>query len=100
MKPLNKITIKSALQLPMLENLINRTLRAKVYGGFDIKSGYDQVKVSQESRKYFGLMTPWGTVYHQCSCPKGWTNSPMLFHQSVVEEVCKSTGFFMGRAME
>eukprot|EP00924_Labyrinthula_sp_SR-Ha-C_P009398 augustus_masked-scaffold_2-processed-gene-22.46-mRNA-1 protein AED:1.00 eAED:1.00 QI:0/0/0/0/1/1/2/0/811 len=48
MKPLTKITVKSALQLPMLVNLINRTLGARLYGGFDIKSGYDQVRVNQD----------------------------------------------------
>eukprot|EP00924_Labyrinthula_sp_SR-Ha-C_P006998 augustus_masked-scaffold_8-processed-gene-6.62-mRNA-1 protein AED:0.40 eAED:0.40 QI:0/-1/0/1/-1/1/1/0/1501 len=95
MKPLNKWTVGSAEQLPVLEHQLSRTSGAQIFGTLDIKSGYDQVKVKEECRKFFGLMTPWGTVYHQCSMPQGWTNSPMLFHQLIVEHLCKPTGMYM-----
>eukprot|EP00924_Labyrinthula_sp_SR-Ha-C_P014013 augustus_masked-scaffold_5-processed-gene-20.21-mRNA-1 protein AED:1.00 eAED:1.00 QI:0/0/0/0/1/1/5/0/969 len=95
LRPLNKWPIASAERLPVLEHQSGRTTGARIFGTLDIKSGYDQVAVEPESRKYFGLMTQWDTVYHQCSMPQGWANSPMLFHQSIVEHLCKRTRFYM-----
>jgi Reverse transcriptase (RNA-dependent DNA polymerase) len=94
MRPLNEITKKTALQLPLLEQQLHRCSGARYFGTFDVKSGYDFVPVDEKAKKYFHLTTPWGEVYQICGVPQGWVNSPMLFHQTLVQVILQVTGYY------
>eukprot|EP00924_Labyrinthula_sp_SR-Ha-C_P003982 maker-scaffold_3-snap-gene-10.55-mRNA-1 protein AED:0.14 eAED:0.14 QI:0/0/0/1/1/1/2/0/240 len=85
LRPLNKITEKTGMQLRNLESELNKVRRTKIYRCFDLLNGFDYMPTAPESQKYLNLMTPWGSV-------QGWLNTPMIFHQAITREVLKPAG--------
>ena len=94
MKPLNSITVKTALQLPLLEHQLHHVRGAKYFACYDIKAGYDFLRTATSSQKYFNLVMPWGQAYKMIGTPQGWTNSPMYYQDRMVREVIMPTGFY------
>jgi hypothetical protein len=86
-RPLNNITIKDAFPLPNIENLFCLLSKAKYYSKFDLASGYYQIKMSPESRKYTVFACEFG-LYEYLVMPMGLTNAPATF-QRLMNEVLK-----------
>ena len=81
--------------MPNLERQINqRLVGSRVFGTFDVKSGYDYLPVDEASKKYFNLLMPWGSAYQLQGAPQGWINSPMFFQQRIVEQIIQPTGLY------
>lgn len=75
---LNKITKKIKYPLPIIDDLLNLTNKAKYFSKIDLKSGYHQIKIAEADRP----KTAFGTRYGQYQfkvLPFGLTNAPSSF---------------------
>eukprot|EP00924_Labyrinthula_sp_SR-Ha-C_P002510 augustus_masked-scaffold_16-processed-gene-6.8-mRNA-1 protein AED:1.00 eAED:1.00 QI:0/0/0/0/1/1/3/0/330 len=93
MRQISDRTIRTALQLPHLEQQLQRSREARYYGALDQMSGFDYLPIHSASRKYFNLITPWGAAYEFQGTVQGWENSPMLFQDRIYREVLEKAGY-------
>ncbi|NIW12711.1 MAG: DDE-type integrase/transposase/recombinase [Candidatus Thorarchaeota archaeon] len=93
MRKLNENTRRSSLLMPNLEQQLSFTKGAKLFGSFDILSGFDYLPVAEASRKYFVLVT-WFGAYEFCGSPQGWVNTPQLFQNRMITEILNPIGLF------
>ena len=93
MRKLNKQTKRTSLMMPNLEQQISYPQKATYYGSFDILSGFDYLPVSEESRKYFVLVTCFG-AFEFCGSPQGWINTPQLFQNRMLVEILQPIDLF------
>ena len=93
MRALNTITIKTAMEMPLLDEQIDWIKGAKVFGTFDVLSGFDFLPTAENSQKYFTLITKEG-AYTMCGAPMGWVNTPALFMDRMVRNILKPIGIY------
>ena len=76
---LNARTIKDAQTLPCIEDSLDSLNRAVIFTSLDLKSGYWQVELNEDSIQYTAFTVgPLG--FYECLCmPFGLTNAPMMF---------------------
>ena len=78
---LNKRTLKDGFPLPWIEEMVENMTRAQHFSCLDLKSGFWQVKMSPESKKYMAF-TVGNLGYSECECmPFGLCNTPAMFEQ-------------------
>eukprot|EP00924_Labyrinthula_sp_SR-Ha-C_P012481 snap_masked-scaffold_10-processed-gene-8.24-mRNA-1 protein AED:0.45 eAED:0.46 QI:0/-1/0/1/-1/1/1/0/1717 len=94
MRMLNSITQKTALTLPLLDHQLHLCRESQIFGCFDMKSGYDFLRTTDNAKQYFTLLMPWGEIYEIQGAPQGWVNSPMLFQERMVGEILKPLGIY------
>ena len=75
---LNDVTESDAYPMPDLNEMIRQMRGAKVFSVLDLKSGYWQVPLNQNARKYSAFRTRRG-LYQFRVLPFGLKNSPMTF---------------------
>ena len=88
MRELNKWTKKTALQMPNLEEQLSRLGNARYFVSFDVFSGFDYLSTSERSQKYFNIVTLEACVT-MLGAPMGWTNTPQIYQNRIVEEILK-----------
>ena len=93
LKPLNKITVPTAIEMPNLEKQLGYLGNAEFFSSFDILSGYDFLQTEAHSRKFFNIITPFGS-YEMHGCPMGWCNSAQLFQNRLMTEVLQPADLF------
>ena len=91
MRALNKITVRTALDMPFLDQQLDYIDGAKVFGTFDVLSGFDFLPTATNSQKYFTLVTKDG-AYTMCGAPMGWLNTPALFQERIQSNILKPIG--------
>eukprot|EP00924_Labyrinthula_sp_SR-Ha-C_P007073 snap_masked-scaffold_8-processed-gene-8.44-mRNA-1 protein AED:1.00 eAED:1.00 QI:0/-1/0/0/-1/1/1/0/364 len=89
MKPLNRVTIKTPLTMPNLEQQVFVPMGSSYYGVFDILSGFDYMPVHEESMHYFTIITPIG-AHEMVGSPMGWVNTPKLLQERMQTKVLGS----------
>ncbi len=75
---LNKITKADHFPIPNISHLLNRLKASKYYTRIDLKSGFWQVKVDEDSIDKTTFIVPWGT-YKCLRMPFGLKNNPSIF---------------------
>uniref|UniRef100_A0A2S2NFW4 RNA-directed DNA polymerase n=1 Tax=Schizaphis graminum TaxID=13262 RepID=A0A2S2NFW4_SCHGA len=75
---LNDVTESDAYPMPDLNKLIRQMRGARIFSVLDLRSGYWQVPLNQNARKYTAFRTRRG-LYHFRVLPFGLKNSPMTF---------------------
>lgn len=75
---LNEVTESDAYPMPNLNDMIRNMRGAKTFSVLDLKSGYFQVSLNPNSRKYSAFRTRKG-LYQFRVLPFGLKNSPMTF---------------------
>ncbi len=93
MRALNRMTKKTALLMPLLEDQLQYTAGAKFYGGFDILSGFDFLPCDQESQQYFTLVGP-RSSWTLLGAPMGWCNTPAMFCDRIINHIAEPAGLF------
>ena len=83
MVALNKITERTPLQMPLLEQMLANIGDAKIFATFDALSGFDLLRTTSDD---FVLITPVGAFKMHCA-PMGWINTPMIFQNRMEVEV-------------
>eukprot|EP00924_Labyrinthula_sp_SR-Ha-C_P012983 augustus_masked-scaffold_12-processed-gene-5.11-mRNA-1 protein AED:1.00 eAED:1.00 QI:0/0/0/0/1/1/2/0/1673 len=82
----NKILRRDVNQIPHLETCFDNLAGSKYYGSFDVVSGFDQLGITEEAKKYFNIVSEHGTFQLQFA-PMGYHSTPVFFHQRMVDEV-------------
>ena len=81
LQKLNSCTIKDAYSLPWIEELLDCLNGAKIFTSLDLKSGYWQVLMAEDSIPYTAFTV--GTLgFYKCvRMPFGLTNAPATFQR-------------------
>lgn len=81
-RKLNSITVKDRFPLPLIEDQLERINGSKVFTTLDLKSGYHQISMAPESRKYTAFVTPDGH-YQYTRVAFGLCNAPAVFQRAI-----------------
>lgn len=77
-RPLNAVTIKHQFPMPIIEELFTKLAGNRYFTTLDFMSGYYQIPVHEESRKYTAFDTHEGH-YQFTRMPFGLVNAPSVF---------------------
>ena len=79
LRKLNLRTARDAYSLPRIDETLERLKGFCVFSSLDLKSGYWQVEIDEESKKYTAFtLGPLG-FYESNRMPFGATNAPATF---------------------
>nr|GEW83097.1 TPA: orf y [Tanacetum cinerariifolium] len=92
-KSLNENTYKDQYSLPGINTIIKRVADAKVFSKFDLKSGFHQVAMDEESIPWTAFLVP-GGLYEWLVMPFGLKNAPTVF-QRKMDKCFKGTESFI-----
>ena len=80
LQPLNRITVRDAGTLPILDDFVEGFAGYQCYTVFDLFWGFDARKIHPKSRELTAFQTPLGLL-QITSLPTGFTNSPAEFQK-------------------
>ncbi|KAI9041139.1 reverse transcriptase family protein [Aspergillus affinis] len=79
-RKLNSITKKNRYPLPLMDELLDRLGRAKIFTKFDIRQGFYRIRMHPDSVDLITFRTKYGSYKYQV-LPFGLTNGPAAFQQ-------------------
>ena len=80
LQPLNRVTIRDAGMLPIVDDFVENLSGRQCYTVFDLFWGFDARKIHPQSRDLTAFMTPLGLL-QITSLPTGFTNAPAEFQK-------------------
>ena len=85
---LNEITRKDRFPLPLIEDLLERLVGARYFTKVDLRSGYYQVAVGEDSIQRTAFVTPEGS-FEWLAMPMGLCNAPSTFQRLMTKAMGK-----------
>lgn len=86
-RALNKITVKDRFPLPVIEDCLDYLSNKRYFTTLDLKDGFHQVPIHEESIHLMAFVTPMGQ-YGYTVMPFGLANAPPVF-QRLINKVLK-----------
>lgn len=83
-RALNKIIEKDRYPLPLIDDQIDKLGRAKFFISIDMKNGFYQIPIADDSIKYTAFITPDGH-YEFLKMPFGICNGPAVFQRAITK---------------
>jgi len=84
LRPLNSRVAKQKYPFPVIEECLSRLSNKTVFILLDLKDSFHQIRVHEESTKYFSFATPDGQ-YEYTRLPFGFCESPAEFQKRLVQ---------------
>lgn len=91
-RKLNTQTVKDSHPLPRIDDQVDRLADGVYFCSLDLKSGYYQVPVEEDSRQYTSFVTPNGQ-FEFLRMPFGLTNAPRVFQRYMNRVLAPSHSF-------
>lgn len=85
-RALNKLIERDRYPLPLIEDQIDKLGKAKYFISIDMKNGFYQIPVSEESTRYTAFVTPDGH-YEFLKMPFGICNGPSVFQRAISKAI-------------
>ena len=85
-RKLNDLTIDAAQYIPVIHHTLKDLGQEKIFSTIDLMSGYRQIPLHPDSRKYTAFTTPDGGQYQFRVMPFGLKNAPFTC-QNIMNEV-------------
>ncbi|GBL95273.1 Retrovirus-related Pol polyprotein from transposon 297, partial [Araneus ventricosus] len=77
---LNNVVVKDRFPFPLIEDILDRLQRSRVFSTIDLENAFFHVDVNKDSRKYTSFVIPEGK-YQFLKVPFGLCNSPVVFQR-------------------
>jgi hypothetical protein len=81
-RDINKKAIKERYPLPLIHDQIDQLSEAKYFTTLDMKSGFHQMEIEEESKHITAFITPDG-LYEYNRMPFGYVNSPSVYQRAI-----------------
>jgi len=79
-RKLNNVTIKDAYPIPRIDNMLSKLSKARIFTTLDLASGYYQVRMHIDSKKYTAFTCDYGFFEYNVM-PMGLTNACATFQR-------------------
>lgn len=79
---LNSQTKDDPFPLPLIEDLITKQSKNRIWSIFDLEDGFHQMHLHPESQEYTAFVTPHG-IYQWTVLPMGVKNGPAMFQRMI-----------------
>ncbi|CAF5042976.1 unnamed protein product, partial [Rotaria magnacalcarata] len=79
-RQLNSVTVRDVYPIPRIDDTLDQLRTAKYFTSMDLKSGFWQIELDEESRPKTAFVTHAG-LYHFTVMPFGLTNAPATFQR-------------------
>ena len=92
-RPLNKALHRSHYPLPVIDDILPDLGKARVFSKADLKDGFLQIELDDESSRLTTFQTPWGR-HRWLRMPYGISPAPEYFQQKLDQNLQGLPGVF------
>ena len=91
---MNQITVKNRYPIPNIDDLLDQLHCAKFFSSLDLRSGFHQIRISEEDAPKTAFQTPQGLFQFRV-LPFGLTNAPATFQKVMNDNFAPLLGKFV-----